>query len=106
MLTTDGIAIHALQFIDESTRLAAPVIAATDPLHFTNIVASGPRVSAHPGNRLSMKDGRLIAALQARAVHCAINVSDGIKERLTHALRLQVPPLRDQLLNELRPTGV
>jgi ATP-dependent Lhr-like helicase len=84
-----------------SMRRAAPagelvVINAADPLNLLGIPSPGPRLTAITANRVLLRDGRPIAALEAGEIK-ALNGDPGLSEaEIEHALKIgkMTPTLR------------
>jgi ATP-dependent Lhr-like helicase len=80
------------------------VVSAVDPLNLTGILNGGRRVPALRGNRLLVRNGRLLAALQAGETEF-FEEPGAAKDQLIRALKLQVVGPRESALKELSETS-
>ena len=77
------------------------VISAADPLNLVGIISPGSRLPATRGNRLLLRNGRVIATYVAGEIQFLDDFSDAIKIKIQRALQLQALALRESLLKEL-----
>jgi len=81
------------------------IVSATDPLNLVGILNPSPRVPSFRGNRILYHNGAPVAAFQGSETQFLVEVPDALREPITRALRLQVLPLREELLKEIAETS-
>jgi ATP-dependent Lhr-like helicase len=82
-----------------STRKVSPngeliTVSAADPLNLQGVVTPGPRIAAHTGNRILLRDGLPIAALEAGEIR---KLSDGPVSEVQIETALKIGKLRPSL---------
>ena len=81
------------------------VVSGSDPLNLTGILDPGARVPSQRGNRILYRNGAPVAAFQGGEPQFFKEFPEGLQVPISRALRLQVLPLREELLKEIAETA-